>query len=174
MGVIINPVLTPISAVDAPLISNDATEKALFPPNGKLTVLRGALNDGSTIGLRLFGVFSNKASGPGSLTLRAKLGATQIWTSGALNIPASLHSDLTFWLDLLFMLRAGGASAKVKGAGLLQAILGSQSDFPLPATAPADSATFDCNQDLDLDVTAQFSVADVGNKIQLLGIQPLC
>lgn len=174
MGIRVTPLLPALSAVDAPVVANTASETSILGASGLCTFLSGTLGEGSTIGLRLFGVFSNKATSPGSITLKAKLGSTIVWSSGTLNLPATLHTDITFWLDILLMLRAGGTSAKVLGAGLLQAILSAQSDFLLPANSPTDSPTFDSTGDLDLDVTAAFSVADPGNKIQLRAMQLFC
>lgn len=174
MGIAINPILPAVSAVDAPVVSNTTAESSLLGAGGQCTFKAGTFGEGSTVKVTLFGTFSNKASAPGSIALKAKLGSTVVWSSGTLNLPASLHTDVTFFLDVLLMFRAGGASAKVMGAGLLQAILSAQSDFLLPSSSPVDSAAFDCNVDLDLDLTAQFSVADVGNKIQLRGMQVLC
>lgn len=177
MGVIVNPVLPTVSAIDAPLIANTTSELSILGPRGICTFTRDStyqLGEGSTIGFRMFGKISNRANNPGTLTLRAKLGAAKVWDGGPVQLPSSAHAGITFWLDVLLVLRAGGANAKVMGCGLLQAVLGSQTDYLLPAGGAVDSATFDAvSSDLDLDITAQFSAADVGNKFQLQGYQVL-
>ena len=174
MGIVVNPVLPAVSAIDAPVIANTANESSLLGPSGVCTFLAGTLGEGSTLGLRMFGKFSNRANAPGTITLQSKLGSANVWSSGALQLPSQVHTDITFWLDLLLVLRAGGQAAKVMGAGLLQVILSAQSDFLLPSSNPQDSAAFDVTIDRDLDVTVKFSVADPGNKIQLLGYQVQC
>jgi hypothetical protein len=173
MSILIYPRLPSVSVVDAPLIANTAVESSLLGSAGQCSFEPGAIGEGTNLQLVMFGKFSNRATGPGSIQLRAKLGSTAVWSSGALSIPASAHADITFWLNVLLIGRAGGANAKIMGCGLLQAVLGSQTDFLLPAGSPVDSATFDATVALDLDITAQFSVADPGNKIQLLGYQVL-
>lgn len=170
MGIFtVNPTLPSLSAVDAPVIGNTIVESSLFPivngVPGVPTFPGGSLNEGSTISLSVFGKFSNKASGPGTITLRAKLGGALVWTSGALPFPASLKTDNTFVLDVDLMVRAG---SKVMSGGTLLSSIGL---LMLPATNPVDSAALDLSIDRDLDITAQFSVADPGNKIQALGMQ---
>jgi hypothetical protein len=171
----VNQVLAALSAVNAPVVANSIVETSMFPAGGNPTFPAGSLGEGSTLKLTTFGKFSNRAAAPGTITLQAKLGGNLVWSSGALALPAAVHTDITFWLDILLMLRAGGVQSKVMGAGLLQVVLGTQTDFLLPATSPTDSAAFDTTSaDLDLDLTAKFSVADVGNKIQALGFQLAC
>jgi len=167
----VNQILTSVSAVDAPAIVNTTVETSLLGPSGVCTFPAGSLGEGMTIGMRMFGKFSNKASSPGTLTLQAKLGGLVVWSSGALNIPATAHSDITFFLDLMLVVRPAG---RILGAGKLEAALSSTTDFFLPSTSPADAALPDRSVDNDLDITAKFSLADVGNKIQLLGYQVLC
>lgn len=171
MGIGINlyPVLVPLVAVDAPIITNTIVESSIFPlvngVPGLATLPAGEFNEGSTLGLEIGGKFSNKAAGPGTITLRAFLGGTPVWSSGALQFPSVIHTDATFKIDLDLMRRPG---SKVMGVGELRSVLGL---FLLPATNPTDSAAIDFTQDLDLDIRVQFSVADPGNKFQMLSNQ---
>lgn len=175
MGIPVNQLsLVAVSAVDAPLIQNTNQELSILGPSGVCTFAAGLLSEGATIQTVIHGIVSNRANAPGKITLRAKLGGVVVWNSGALQLPSSAHTDIAFWLNVMLTFRAGGVAAKVRGAGILQAALGSQTDYPLPSGAPADSATFDADgQKLDLDITAQFDTADPSNRFQLEGYQVL-
>jgi len=166
------PTLSSLSAVDAPVIANTNIETSMFPLVNGLpglpTFPGGSLGEGSTFTLATFGIVANRQNAPGTFTARAKLGSTTVWSSGNLALPSAVHTNITYMLDITFMVRAG---SKVMVAGVLMSALTSSGVLMLPASTPTDSAALDLSQDLDLDLTAQWSVADPGNEIQMLGVQ---
>lgn len=162
----INPVLTALSAVNAPAIANTVAEVSLLPDTFRFDPNRyNALGEGSVILFGMGGKFSVKSAGQGGITLRARLGGVVVWDSGLLSLASVAgKSDASFVLGLRLFMTAGGAAGMCRGEGTL--FLGT-TVATLPPTDQPDKGPVDLTSILDLDITAQFSVADAANKIQM-------
>lgn len=160
-------------------------QEALYP------IGANSLSLGDTYHVTVTGGITNPASTPGTVTFQVMLGAIVVWTSGAVQMNATVHTTLPFWLDVelqvqLLNTTVGGAIAKFMGVGKLSGIMfgkaaaqtdlwgrvsaadASASDTTLmvPATLPALGAAFDSTIGQTFDFFVGFSSA-TGTGIQI-------
>jgi len=138
----------------APLsIASDATEQTVY----SFTVAANSITTATLHRCMFSGKVSSKASAPGTLTVRAKFGATTtIVLAETLNLSAlnsGFVANLDCWVLPSGVIAVGGFFAQ-SGADLF-AVAGSRSQSATGAV--------DLTVDNIFAITAQFSVADVGN-----------
>lgn len=156
------------------------TEGTLLPGAARIFVPSGYINRvGKRFAIRAAGRISNIVTTPGTLTLRLKAGPTAniaIATSSAMQLNAVAKTNVSWYLDLTFTVRAIGAgtSANVLAMGTWtsESVVGSAvpasggaGTHQFQASAPAVGTGFDSTIDNLFDLTAQFSLT--GNSIQL-------
>jgi hypothetical protein len=114
-----------------------------------------------------WGFCSSKASSPGTLTLRIKWGSTTIG-SAVLTLTASA-SNAGFMVDAVLVICAVGSSGKVNCQGMVipDSTLGSNTGIVTTGTGTSGQTTVNTQSQVSVGISAQFSVADVGNTITL-------
>lgn len=136
--------------------------------------------EGKTFHITVIGGLSNIVTTPGTVTFSCMLGSVVVFTTGAIQLNATAHTLLPFWLEIYLTCRATGSStsANLIGMGRLQGIAptltAGQVDevngggvFSVPATAPAVGTGFDSSATQVLDFFAGFSISNAGNGVQV-------
>jgi hypothetical protein len=167
-------------SVAGTLFNTYTTAKTVIPATSLHTFPPNTLRIGKSFRITVAGGLSNIVTTPGTVTMQIMLGAIVVFTTGAIQLNATAHTLLPFWLDVLLTLRAEGAStsANFMGMGRLQGIqptlTAAQVDdvntpgiFSAPATAPAVGTGFDSTIANILDFWTGFSISNAGNGIQV-------
>lgn len=169
------------SQSDGTAVANSTAEASLLPAVAKVLLPSGYLNRvGKGLSVAAHGRISNIVTTPGTLTLRFKLGPTSniaVAVSTAVPLNATAKTNVAWWLDLDLMVRAIGAgtAAQLFAQGTFSsesvsgAAAGLQASVAFQAAAPAVGTGFDSSVANQIDLTAQFSVANAGNSIQCHG-----
>jgi hypothetical protein len=159
------------AASDGAALANDSTKKSILPAHAKyLCPTTGFWYPGKVLRVKAVGRVSTFTSG--TLTLALDVGAVDAFASQALTMVAS-QTNQTWFLDLLFTLRAlgagGSATANGIGTGTLQAGAAiTAAATQLPATAPVVGTSFDPDLTTNtIDLMATWSVSNASNSIQL-------
>jgi len=127
---------------------------------GTKTLAANRLVAGSQIRIKASGLYSTKASSPGTFTIKVKNGSTTMLTIAAFNLPASV-ADQNWWIEATGALSATGSSGTIywsinfyynDGTGDLKT-----------RTYSADSIVINTTTTNALDITGQFSVSDSNN-----------
>jgi hypothetical protein len=138
-------------------VANTVTETALpGAGEGSLTLDANYLEVGRSLLLKAYGVVSD--TGTPTLTVRFKIGGTEIVSTGALSTGGSL-SNAGWDIEVLLTCRTAGASGTVFVNGLFRH---STTLTPLTSTS---TDTVDTTGTLALDVTAQWDTASASNTI---------
>lgn len=135
---------------------------------------------GRALRIDVIGAISNIVTTPGTVTFNVKFGSVIVFTTGAIQLNATAHTKLPFWLEILMTCRAvgSGTSANFIGQAKMNGKIitntagqtdGANSDSMLlvPATAPAVGTGFDSTAAQQLDFHAGFSISDAANGIQI-------
>lgn len=162
------------------LFTTYTTSKTVINPQALYTFPAGFWKIGRAVRLFVAGGISNIATTPGTLTFEVKIGSVIAFTTGAIQLNASAHTTLPFWLDLLLTCRSVGASAggTLMGQGQITGLMvtrtaGQTDDAQghqtvlVPQTAPAVGTGFDTTTAQILDLWAGFSISNIGNAIQI-------
>lgn len=169
--------LIAMSKVDGAALANSVAETSILPAASKKTLLANFYDNlGKKLILRAAGRASTVVTTPGTLTFRVKHNAVNVFASQAipLNIVAQVNATWELYLEL--DLRAEGAAANLMGIGFWasRALVGAPAvaaggigQVFLPDTAPVVGANFDSTIDQVIDLTAQWSIANAANSIQL-------
>lgn len=126
------------------------------------------------------GRVSNIITTPGTLTFTIHFGTVAspvvLFASQALALNAVAKTNVTWWLELLFTLRANtNTTSNFMAIGTWQseAVIGSplpsaggSGTLIIPASAPAVSSNFDNQAAHTIDLMATFSISNAGNSIQ--------
>src|SRR5258708_6380791 len=126
------------------------TAKTVINPDELIQLPPNYLTVGSKFRVKVSGGLSNIVTTPGTITFQIMMGSIVVWTSGAIQLNATAHTLLPFWLEVMMRLDSGGVTtaAKFLSTGVLSGIqptlTAAQVDavntpglFPVPATAPA-------------------------------------
>jgi|SRR6185437_1372093 len=158
-------------------LSNSSSATSILPSQAKFVIPANFLNDiGTGLRIRSFGQVSNIVTTPGTLTLDFRLGGTVVFTTGAMQLSTTAHTNVPFRLDVDLVLRASGSASNFMGQGLFfsQAanISGADSTtghsfLMAPNSAPAVGNNFDATASQPADLFATFSIANSGNAITL-------
>lgn len=163
---------------DGAAVANTTTETTLLPSHASIILPSDTFGElGTTFELQAFGRISTVVTTPGTLTFRLKLGGTgasgtAVAASQAFALTTTAQTNDTWKLTWFLQTRAVGSAAALMHvgqwtAGALNNSTTAPQDSLIPATAPAVGATFDSRQPQQVDVTAQWSVANAANSIQL-------
>lgn len=168
------------SKASGTLFNAYTTAKTVIPATSLYTLPAGFWSVGKAIRITVTGGISNIVTTPGTITLQVMHGSIVVFTTGAIQLNATAHTTLPFWLDVILTCQVIGSSttAKLMGMGRLQGIMptltAGQTDaantggiFSAPATAPAQGTGFDSTIANILDFWAGFSINDSGNGIQV-------
>lgn len=162
------------------LFNTYTTAKTVLPAGSIYTLPQNFLQLGSIIDITVAGAISNIVTTPGTLTLQVMFGAVIAFTTGAIQLNATAHTTLPFWLDIKLTCRSvgNGTAATMMGQGMITsktitataAQTDSAQDMPtllVPATAPAVGTGFDSTSAIAIDFFAGFSINAGGNGIQI-------
>jgi hypothetical protein len=168
--------------IDGTAVANTTTETTVLPAVAKIILPSGYINRiGKRFIVRASGRISNIVTTPGTLTLRVKLGPTgniAVATSQAISLNVVAKTNVGWFLDLGLTVRAIGSgttatimaqgtwqSESVVGSGVPTA--GGAGSAMWQAATPAVGTGFDSSVANQIDLTAQWSIANAGNSIQL-------
>ena len=177
-------ILAADSGVAGTLFNTYTTAKTVLPaggiPNGNTpTMVPGFWTINRKIRWTLWGAISNIVTTPGTLTLQFMLGSIAAFSSGALQLSSTAHTQAPFKAEFMGTCRAvgSGTSANIMGQWLVtsQAISAtavadsttSHNSLLGPATAPAVGTGFDSTVATIMDFWAGFSISNAGNGIQI-------
>lgn len=163
---------------DGTAIANSTSATSLLTgtaAHAKYTLPANWFEVGRQLQIIASGRISNIVTTPGNLTVSVRLGATTVFTSGTFNLNTTAKTNVGWWLELLLTCRSVGAStsATILGQGVFtsESVVGAASGTALPASLPASAPAvgtgFDSSTSQQVDLFAQFSVANAGNSIQL-------
>lgn len=163
---------------DSTAFNTSTAETSLLVTHAKFALPANFLTyPGQALRIRAMGRISNIVTTPGTLTLRVKFGATAVASTPAFALNTTAKTNVTWILDWDLTLRSvgGGTSATFIHSGQWQSesYVGSPASSAggpgtgmIPATAPAVGSGFDSTIANVIDLTAQFSVSNVGNAMQ--------
>lgn len=130
------------------------------------------------IGIR--GGIGSLVTTPGTITFQVMLNAVIAFTTGAIQLNATAHTNLPFWLDIDLICRAvgSGTSANLIGLGRIVGAMvtptaaqvdgvNSNAVIVVPATAMAVGTGFDSTISQVLDLFAGFSISNAANTIKI-------
>src|SRR5678815_1812389 len=138
---------------------------------------------GSKLRIRVNGSMTTLVTTPGTVTFQVMLGTIPVYTTGAIQINATAHTLLPWWLDVnltcqLTNTGVGGAIAKFMGLGLIQGVMftktagqtdgvNSESEIVAPVTTPALGTAFDSTISQILDFWVGFSISSASNRVRV-------
>lgn len=131
----------------------------------KRTLSANSLSVGQVIRVTAYGIYGTDAISAGTITLKLKVGSTDLATSGALtNIVGLANRGWT--LNALAVVTAIGASGAIETQGwaALSTAVNTATVADLETTA---ATSVDTTVSLDIQISVTLSVADTDNTIQL-------
>ena len=164
--------------IDGTALGTSTTETSIIPAVSKIILPSGYINRiGKTFELTAAGRISNIVTSPGTLTFRFKLGPTAniaVATSRAMTLNTTAKTNVGWWLRISMTVRAIGSSttANIMTGGTFESesVVGAAAGVANTATwadAPAVGTGFDSSVANQIDLTAQWSVSNAGNTIQV-------
>lgn len=162
------------------LFNTYTTAKSVINPQALVTLPANYLAIGRKLRITLKGGISNIVTTPGTMNFQVKFGSVAVFDSGAVQLNATAHTTLPFWLEIELICRAIGSStsANMYGMGQLNGrmftLTAGQTDdaqgmqtIVVPQTAPAVGTGFDSTVANIVDIWAGFSISNAGNGIQI-------
>jgi hypothetical protein len=168
--------------IDGTALNTSTTETSIIPAVCKIVLPSGYINRiGKRFIIRASGRVSNIVTTPGTITFRFKLGPTAniaVATSQAIQLNAVAKTNVGWFLDLGLTVRAigSGTTANIMAQGTWQSesVVGSAvpasggaGSAMWQAATPAVGTGFDSSVANQIDLTAQFSVNNAANSIQV-------
>lgn len=169
--------------VDGTALNTSTAETSILPGQAKFLLPGNYLTyAGQALRIRAMGRVSNIVTTPGTLTFRMKFNTTPIAvaSSQALQLNATAKTNVTWILDWDLTVRSVGSgttaafqhsgqwsSESVVGSGTGAAGSTGIGTLNIPASAPAVGTGFDSTVANLIDLTAQFSISNAANSIQL-------
>ena len=171
--------LIAMAQVDGAALVNSVAETSLLPAAAKITLLANFLDRlGKKLIFEASGRISTVVTTPGTLTFRLKFGSIAVFNGGAISLNVVAQTNASWWLRGVLDLRALGSGTSANALGIARwasralvgapaVTVGGVGEIVLPDTAPAVGSGFDSTVDQVVDLTAQWSVANAANSIQL-------
>lgn len=146
------------------VVTNTTSETSVVPTDliGGLTLPANFWTVGKIVRVSLFGKLRTKASSPGLLTIKVKLGSTIIASTGGFSLDSALSDSMTR-MDFLMNCRSTGASGNIKVIGPFEFFDPGSLNMKLWPLTQGGGSTADTTASALLDLTATFSVNDVSN-----------
>lgn len=152
-------------------ITATASELSLYDliansDTGTDTIAINRLKVGSVISIKLIGHYTTSATSVPTLTIKLKIGAVTLCTIPNIILPAS---QTTKYIDAEFTLtpRTVGNSGVITASGFVRVATADAEVTKLIPVVMTGSLTVGTDVALLIDVTGQFSLATVGNNIQI-------
>jgi hypothetical protein len=162
------------------LFNSYTTAKTVINPQALITIPAGFWQIGRMMRVFVAGAVSNLVTTPGTMNFQVKIGSVAAFDTGAIQLNATAHTTLPFWLDIVMTCRAvgSGTSANLMGQGQITGFMftrtaGQTDDVQghqtllVPQTAPAVGTGFDSTIANIVDFWAGFSISNAANGVQV-------
>lgn len=156
------------------------TAKTVLPTGCLVTLPANWFYVGRMIRYTVWGGIGTLVTTPGTITFQLNLGAVAAFSSGAVQLNATAHTNLPFRAECVATCRAVGATttANLIGQWTLNGVMFTKTAAQVdqvnigdsilaPATAPAVGTGFDSTAAQTLDFFAGFSISNAANTVQI-------
>lgn len=156
------------------------TAKTVINPEDLFTFPAGFFTVKKELSIKVRGGIGTLVTTPGTITFQVMIGSVIAFTTGAIQLNATAHTNIPFSLDIDLTCRADGSgtSANLMGQGVLGGIMftitAAQIDavndpgmFMVPATAPGVGTGFDSTISNILDFFVGFSISNAANTVKI-------
>lgn len=156
------------------------TAKTVIPADCVYTLPANYFEVGSTMRVRAIGSIGTLVTTPGTITFQVMFGSVIAFTTGALQLNATAHTTIPFWLDIALTCRSIGASTtatmmgQAMAFGTMFTVTAGQTDgvntmayLMAPNTAPAVGTGFSSVGTIAIDFFAGFSINNAANTVQI-------
>ena len=163
------------------LFNTYTTAKSVINPDALVSLPPNFFYPGRMLRVFVSGGISNVATTPGLMNFQIIIGAAAVaFDTGNIQLNATAHTTLPFWLDILLTCRAigSGTAANIMGQASVTGIMftrtAGQTDdaqgmqtILVPATAPTVGAGFDSTITNLFNFFTGFTINNAGNGIQV-------
>lgn len=162
------------------LLATYTTAKSVINPQALYTLPAGVLTVGKRLRVVIRGGLSNIVTTPGLVNFQVKIGSAVAFDTGNIQLNATAHTTLPFWVEIGMTVRAVGSGTSANLIGLAQVsgrmftLTAGQTDdaqgmqtILSPQTAPAVGAGFDSTIANIIDLWVGFTISAGGNGIQV-------
>lgn len=169
-----------VQQASASLFATFTTAKRVINAQAVSSIPGGVLQAGTKIAIRVQGAISNIVTTPGLIVFQVMFGAVIAFTTGNIQLNATAHTTLPFWLDidLTCQIAGDGTTAKLIGlaraTGIMFTVTAAQTDgantmttILAPATNPAQGTGFDSTIAQLVDFFAGFTISNGGNGVRI-------
>lgn len=156
------------------------TAKTVVPATDLITLPANWFYIGRALRISILGGISNIVTTPGLINFQVKIGSVAAFDTGNIQLNATAHTKLPFWVEILMTCRAIGVttSANCMGQavcfGKMFTVTAAQTDgansntvIMAPATAMAVGTGFDSTIANILDIWAGFTISDGANLVRI-------
>lgn len=167
-------------SVAGTIFATFTTAKTVIPATNLITLPANWFYIGRSLRLEVRGAISNIVTTPGLLNFQIKLGSVAAFDTGNIQLNATAHTTLPFWLDILVTCRAigSGTSANLMGMAKVTGIMftntAAQTDGAntmttvlAPATNPAVGSGFDSTVANLVDFFVGFTISNAANLVRI-------
>jgi hypothetical protein len=172
------------------LLNTFTTAKSVINAQAQSPLSPAFWYPGKMMKIEVAGAISNIVTTPGTITLQVMLGTIAApivaFTTGAIQLNATAHTTLPFWLDIMLRCdtEGSGTAAKLMGQTRATGVMftktagqtdGANTDTSImaPATNPAVGTGFDSTIVNTLDFWAGFSISNAGNGVRIDQFLPI-
>ena len=162
------------------LFATYTAAKSVINPQALFTLPSNYLYPGRKLRFAVKGGISNIVTTPGLMNFQVKIGGVAAFDTGNIQLNATAHTTLPFWLEIEMTCRAvgSGTSANMMGlanvtgimftatAGQVDSVQGPPTILA-PATAMVVGTGFDSTIANIVDLWAGFTISNAGNGIQI-------
>lgn len=162
------------------LFNTYTTAKTVINPTELITLPANWWYVGRSLKIDVAGAISNIVTTPGLMNFQVKIGSVAAFDTGNIQLNATAHTTLPFWLEILLTCRATGNSTNANLMGLATATgkmftatagqTDNAQDMPsllAPATAPVVGTGFDSTIANILDFFVGFTISNAGNGVRI-------
>jgi hypothetical protein len=160
--------------------SSFTTAKSVINPQSLKSIPSEFWTPGKVFRTIVAGAISNIVTTPGLINFQIKLGSAVVYDTGNIQLNATAHTLLPFWLEVFSTCQVlgSGTTAKLfslgnvtgqmftRTAGQTDDAQGHQSIL-VPQTAPAQGAGFDSTVTNIMDLWAGFTISNAANTVRI-------
>jgi hypothetical protein len=156
------------------------TAKTVIPATNLITLPANWWYIGRSLRINVAGAISNIVTTPGLMNFQVKIGSVAAFDTGNIQLNATAHTTLPFWLEILLTCRAVGSSTSAnlmglaKATGVMFTSTAGQTDGAntmttvlAPAAAPVVGTGFDSTIANILDFWVGFTISNAANLIRI-------
>lgn len=162
------------------LLATYTAAKSVLNPDALYTLPSNYLSAERRLRVTARGGISNIVTTPGLMNFQVKIGTVAAFDTGNIQLNATAHTTLPFWIEIELTVRASGSgtSANLMGlamvSGRMFTLTAGQTDdaqgmqtILAPATAPVVGTGFDSTIANIVDLWVGFTISNAGNGIQV-------